>query len=147
MKKNSPRKYPYFKRLHTQRELLGAESFTKLPQKKIIFVRPTMTIFIQNYLSHCKKGLHHVLVYSIWQGYKTAAHTSKFLNTCLEMELDITNLHCSGHASPAELEVLIHHLNPKILIPVHCEAKNRNEFLTIHRNCQMLTDGERWEIS
>ncbi len=142
----SPRIFPYFEELYAQRQLLGAESLAKLPQKKIIFVRDSMADFIGVYLSCCKKRLHHVLVYSIWQGYKTTTQKAEFLDTCRGMGLEIVDLHCSGHATPAELEALIRHLEPKALIPVHCEAENRNEFLTMHHNCRMLTDGERWEI-
>lgn len=142
--KESPRKFPYFEKFYTQHQLVGAESLARLPQKKIIFVRSTMADFIQRYLSHCKKGLHHVLIYSIWQGYK--AQKAEFLNVCRGMGLDIVDLHCSGHATPVELESLIHHLEPKTLIPVHCEAEHRDAFLTMHKNCQMLSDGERWEV-
>lgn len=145
-KEKSPRIFPYFEELHAQRQLLGAKSLAKLPQKKIIFVRDSMADFIETYLSCCKKRLHHVLIYSVWQGYKVTTQKISFLNSCRGMELDVVDFHCSGHASPAELESLIRHLEPKTLIPVHCEAEHRDAFLEMYHNCRMLTDGERWEI-
>lgn len=37
-------------------------------------------------------------------------------------------------------------LRPVALLPIHCEAGNRKEFLSLHGNCLMLNVGQRWEV-
>jgi hypothetical protein len=41
---------------------------------------------------------------------------------------------------------LIDGLYPAALLPIHCEAESRKEFLSLHENCLMLEDGQRWEV-
>lgn len=46
----------------------------------------------------------------------------------------------------AMLSEMIDGLCPAALLPIHCEAGDRKEFLALHENCLMLDDGQRWEV-
>ena len=71
---------------------------------------------------------------------------TRLLDFCEERHITVVNLHASGHASRKTLQALIDGLRPAVLLPIHCEAEDRAEFLSLHGNCLMLNDGERLEV-
>ena len=54
--------------------------------------------------------------------------------------------HTSGHASRNTDKALIDGLHPAALLPIHCEAEDREAFLSLHGSCLMLNDGQRREV-
>lgn len=137
----NPRTYAYFQRY----ELLGAESLAKLSGKKVIFVRTSMIPFLKHYLA-CRPDEKNLLIYSIWQGYRKTKSVKELLAFCNAKGIDVSDLHCSGHAYSNTIQELICELKPEALVPIHCEVQDRREFEEIHPNCLMLCDGERWEV-
>lgn len=143
--KETPRTYAYFQRCFERRELLSAGSLAKLPGKKVIFVRTSMLPFLKNYLA-CRLDEKNLLLYSIWQGYRETRPVNDLLDFCDSYGIDVADLHCSGHAYRNAIQELIGVLNPQALIPIHCEAQDREKFKALHPNCLMVRDGERWEV-
>lgn len=141
----TPRTYAYFKRYFKRRELLGAENLARLPGKKMIFLRTSMLPFLKNYLA-CRPAEKNLLIYSMWSGYRETRPIKKLLAFCDANGLDVANLHCSGHAYRNAIQELICMLNPKTLIPIHCELKDRQQFEALHPNCLMVHDGEKWKV-
>lgn len=70
----------------------------------------------------------------------------RVLAFCEEHGISVEELHTSGHAGRDSIKALIDGLNPRALLPIHCEAENREEFLALHGNCLMLEDGQHWEV-
>ena len=143
------RAWPYFDKLYRQKALVGAEALAKLPGRKVIFVRASMLSFLKKYMDARRpedeeKG--PLLLYSMWQGYKQNAAVKRLLDFFGERGITVEDLHASGHASRDTVKALINGLSPAALLPIHCEAGDRDAFLSLHENCLMLDDGQRWEV-
>ena len=140
---------PYFDRLYRQRELTGARKLAVLPGKKAIFVRTSMLPFLERYMNARppEEEQSPLLLYSMWQGYKQTAAVKRVLDFCAQRGITVEDLHTSGHAVREEVRALIDGLCPAALLPIHCAAEDREEFLSLHENCLMLDDGQRWEVS
>ncbi len=143
--KNSPT-YKYFNGLYKERKLVGAETLANLPNKKMIFIRSSMLPFIKRYLRYRPNEEKNLLIYSMWNGYKESLAVKKLLEVCYELKIDVVDCHCSGHAYRDGLESFIKSINPKVLVPIHCEKRDRDKFLEIHDNCKNISDGEIFEI-
>lgn len=142
----TPRTYTYFKRYFTKMELVGAKTLAEKSWKQVIFVRASMRRFLSKYLKNCSEGENHLLIYSMWNGYKASRYTKQFLDFCVQRGMEVIDLHCSGHAYRETIQALIEGLAPAALLPIHCDKSDRAEFLELHPNCWMLKDGERQEI-
>ena len=142
------RAWPYFDKLYQQKALVGAETLARLPEKKAIFVRTSMLSFMEKYMDArpLEKEQHPLLLYSMWQGYKQTAPVKRLLDFCGERGITVEDLHTSGHASRDTVKALIDGLRPAALLPIHCVAEDREEFLSLHENSLMLDDGQRWEV-
>ena len=142
------RMWPYFDELYRQKALVGAETLARLPEKKVIFIRTSMLSFLAKYLDARppKEEQSPLLLYSMWQGYKQTAAVKWVLDFCAQRGITVEDLHASGHAVREEERALIDGLRPAALLPVHCAAEDREEFLSLHENCLMLDDGQRWEV-
>lgn len=148
VKEDSPAR-PYFDKLYRQRDLVGAETLAKLPGKKVIFVRTSMLPFMAKYMDARppEEETSPLLLYSMWQGYKQTAAVKRLLEFCGKRGITVEDLHASGHASRDTVKALIDGLEPAALLPIHCEAEDRAEFLSLHKNCLPLDDGQRWEVA
>ena len=87
-----------------------------------------------------------LLIYSMWQGYKQTTAVRRVLDFCQERKISVADLHTSGHASQDTIKTLIDGLRPAALLPIHCVAEDREAFLSLHNNCLMLSDGQRWKV-
>ena len=85
------------------------------------------------------------LIYSMWDGYLQPDHADRDLLRYIGSR-KIVHLHTSGHAGRDTVKALIDGLRPAALLPIHCEAEDRDEFLSLHGSCLMLNDGQRWEV-
>lgn len=88
--------------------------------KFVMCVRNSMLRYLKglNELMGFENGL---LVYSMWNGYKSKPEMAEFLDACDEMGLRTINIHTSGHADPDTIRMLIEHVRPDEIIPVHTE--------------------------
>lgn len=147
--KRGSRAWPYFDRLYRQRALVGAETLAKLPERKAIFVRTSMLPFLASYMDARlpEEEKSPLLLYSMWQGYKQTAAVKRLLKFCQDRGIRVECLHASGHAGRDTIRALIDGLHPAALLPIHCAAEDREEFLSLHPNCLMLRDGQSREIT
>ena len=53
-----------------------------------------------------------VLIYSMWQGYKTEGIVREMLEALNKMGVEVIDLHISGHASKNAQELLIKNIKP-----------------------------------
>ncbi len=135
----------YFDKLYQNRVLVGAESLAKMPGRKVIFIRTSMTAFLEKYIN-AKDETGCLLIYSMWKGYRQTRDVKNLLDFFRANGIDTISVHCSGHAYRETVEALTDELAPEALLPVHCDSEDRKEFLTPHKNCLMLNDNERYDI-
>ncbi|OGX26173.1 MAG: hypothetical protein A2Y03_06520 [Omnitrophica WOR_2 bacterium GWF2_38_59] len=81
-----------------------------------------------------------VIIYSMWQGYLT----HEFEEYCRKKEIEIKQVHTSGHATIEALKAFSDAINPKTLIPIH--TFNKNEYLSLFKNVTVLNDGESFVL-
>ena len=141
----TPRQYYYFEKYFEQRALVGANTLAGRPEKQTIFIRSSMLPFISNYLD-ARGGADHVLIYSMWEGYKQTEPVKKMMQFFSDRGIETVSLHCSGHAYQKAIKEFIWKLKPDTLIPIHCDSTDRKIFEELHPNCKMLNDGEIWEV-
>jgi len=96
--------------------------------KYVMLLRSSMSAFLKKLNKYicCKddKGLKgSVLVYSMWEGYKTKNDMRKFLNEIEKLGIKSVSVHASGHADTDTIEKLIKTVNPKSIIKVHIPMK------------------------
>jgi ribonuclease J len=107
-----------------------------------IFVRPTMQKFMERFNSYSPlKG--SVLVYSMWSGYKKTPKVSEYLDYCKSMDMEVIELHASGHAYRDQIEYFLS-LKPKVVIPIHTE--HPEEYREIFDNVEVIIDGQKYAV-
>lgn len=103
------------------------ESFTHRAGKDFIATHPFVMCVRSSMLNYLKKlsekiSLQNgVLLYSMWNGYKSKPEMKEFLDGCRALGLRIINCHCSGHADADAITQLVERGNPDRIIPVHTE--------------------------
>ncbi len=65
------------------------------------------------------------VVYSMWEGYKKEEIYKKFLDRMKELNIDVFNLHVSGHADYTAFNQVIEIIKPNAVIPMHTENKEK----------------------
>ena len=65
------------------------------------------------------------VVYSMWEGYQKEEIYKKFLDRMMELNIDIYNLHVSGHADYTAFNQVIEIAKPNAVIPMHTENKEK----------------------
>lgn len=65
------------------------------------------------------------VVYSMWEGYQKEKIYKKFLDKMKELNIDIYNLHVSGHADYTAFNQVIDITKPNAVIPMHTENKEK----------------------
>lgn len=141
----APRIHRHFERYFKQQKLVGAASLARFKAPQTVFVRTSMQKFLKKYLA-ARGGSGHVLIYSMWDGYRETKPVRDFMQFCSERGIKVVSLHCSGHAYRNAIKGLIWRLNPKTLIPIHCDPNARALFEQMHDNCILLQDGERIDL-
>ena len=89
-----------------------------------------------------KKGLlnNACFIYSMWEGYTKEDNLSKFINELKLMNIDIINLHTSGHADIKAYKRLNELVNPSKTIIIH--TQNNSNGKDIFNNVIELNDNE-----
>ena len=145
-------KFSHFKAFFDRRELVGAETLAKYPERLTVFIRTSMfpgvgekRSFMERFLKE-RGGGGHALIYSLWDGYKRTETMRSVLDFCAGWGIPVTDVHCSGHASNEAIRKFIAEAAPRTLIPIHCAPEDRERFLPLHENCVLLGDGEAWAV-
>jgi ribonuclease J len=93
--------------------------------KVMVLVRPGM----QNDLNKISGIQGSILIYSLWEGYRTKDKTQEFLDDVQNMGVRIESLHTSGHADLQALQRMSVTLKPKRIIPIHTFYPNQYQNL------------------
>jgi len=79
-------------------------------------------------------------IYSMWSGYKKQEKMRRLLELSELNNMEMIDLHTSGHASIDSLQKIIHSICPKKLIPIHTE--NPSLFAEKFENVYIAKDEE-----
>lgn len=79
-----------------------------------------------------------VLFYGMWKGYQEQQRMADFLKFMKDKGVKIHTLHTSGHADSEAIDLLIGHINPQIIIPVHTE--NAEWFNKYSDSCEVVNE-------
>jgi len=109
--------------------------------KVMVFVRPGM----QNDLRNIPGIEGSILIYSLWEGYRTKDKTRQFLEDVQDMGIKIETLHTSGHADLQALQRMSTNLKPKRIIPIHTFHPDQYED-SFAEPVQMVEQGEEIAI-
>lgn len=109
----NPSRYEGLTKYHNR---IGKKAIAE--QKFVMCIRSSMLRYLES-LSTLTDFGDGLLIYSMWEGYKSNPETAAFLNACEKMGLKIISLHTSGHADPATIGRFIQRVNPAEIIPIH----------------------------
>ena len=84
------------------------------------------------------------VVYSMWEDYQKEKVYKRFLDKMKEFNIDVYNLHVSGHADYTALNEVLDITNPEIVIPIHTEKKEKIKEFT--DKAVILDDMEIYEF-
>lgn len=83
-------------------------------------------------------------IWSQWDGYLEDGPGAKLKADLAQRQVELENIHTSGHASIKDLKRLAAAIAPKALVPIHtCEG---DKFVSLFANVVRRMDGEWWEI-
>ena len=117
----------------------------KLHGKFIMNVRVSMLKDIEKLRLKNKVLDNACVIFSMWSGYKEEDYYKKFLDKMKQMNIDVLDLHVSGHADYTALKEILDITNPDIVIPMHTENKEKIRDYT--DKAVLLDDMEVYEIS
>lgn len=109
--------------------------------KVMVFVRPGM----QNDIRRIPGLEGSILIYSLWDGYRTQDRTRRFLEDLQELGVTVETLHTSGHADLDALRNMIAAVKPARIIPVHTFHPERYAGL-FDQPVQLVEQGEEIEV-
>ena len=84
------------------------------------------------------------VVTSIWKNYESNAENVPFFEWVKQKGYERTHYHTSGHADLSGLEMIVSHISPKTIIPIH--TGNKAMFPELFDHVVLLDDGEIFEL-
>lgn len=91
-------------------------------------------------LQHIRNLQNAGVIYSMWRGYKKDNQMKSLLKDMKQREMEIIDLHTSGHASVKTIKSIIQRSEPKKLIPIHTEKPG--QFSEEYKDTYLAKDGE-----
>ena len=85
-----------------------------------------------------------IIIYSMWDGYRTKPDSN--IPGFLKLTGSWESLHTSGHASAADICMLIEKTQPDMILPMHTESPNSLQGLCPDKNVIILQDGEELTV-
>lgn len=120
------------------------ETGQKLHGKFIMNIRVSMVNEIEKLKLKNKVLGNCCIVYSMWEGYKDEDVYKKFLDKMKELDIDVYDLHVSGHADYTAFNAVIDITKPDAVIPIHTEKKEKIKDFT--DKAIILEDMEEYEF-
>jgi ribonuclease J len=80
-------------------------------------------------------------VYSLWHGYLKRTDLAQFLDS---HNIELLEIHTSGHAYVEDLKKLAHVLDPRFVVPIH--TFHPEQYSRIYENIVQLDDGETYYL-
>lgn len=120
------------------------ETGQKLHGKFIMNIRVSMLRDIEKLKLKNKVLDNACVVYSMWEGYKNEEIYRKFLDKMKELDIDVYDLHVSGHADYTAFNKVLEITDPKVVIPMHTEKKEKIREFT--DKAIILEDMEEYQL-
>lgn len=144
-----PSKYKWKKKEFKQKFI---EPFRKYSRKKAYennqYALMVKTSMLEDIKKLQSKG--HVeqacLIYSMWDGYKEQEITKTFLENVKELNIDILDLHTSGHADKETIKRLVDIVDAEKVIPIHTTNREGLKDLAAEEKIVLLNEGEELEV-
>jgi ribonuclease J len=103
----------------------------------LMIIRPSVTGYLERI-----KGIEGAkVIYSMWGGYKTEKSMDKFNEFLKQRNMEVIDIHTSGHAGIDTLKKTVRSLMPKVLIPIH--TFHAGEYEKLFPNVLMTQDGDK----
>jgi ribonuclease J len=116
------------------------EDIRQNPKKYVMLFRPTYIDDLE--AGNCLNGASYI--YSQWEGY-WERDCFKTMRAFIEKhKIPKTEIHTSGHASPADLQKFVTALNPQKVVPIHSFEPER--YKELFENVEIHKDGEPWTV-
>lgn len=129
------------------KELLYKYKKAKIEWEEIQAAPPKMVILTKD--NSYFRSLVHKLgvtggaksIYSMWHGYLEQTDLAHFLES---HNIELIEIHTSGHAYVEDLKKLAQVLNPRFLVPIH--TFHPDQYGSIYRNIVQLADGQTYNL-
>jgi len=109
------------------------------PEKYVVIIRPTLLKYIQKI-----DAVQANVVTSIWKDYEIRTENESFFDWVDKKGYKRTHYHTSGHADQDGLKMIVNHISPKAIIPIH--TVNKAIYSEIFDNVVLLDDGENFDL-
>ncbi len=121
------------------RNRIFAEKLESAPDKFVVLFRP---LHIADLKRHSVVLENASYIYSQWNGYWENGNYAKVADFLQEYGIEKKSIHTSGHASPANLKLLVESIKPEKVVPIHSFAPEK--YSELFSNVEMHKDGEWW---
>lgn len=112
------------------------QEISEKPGAILMAIRPS----VLNYISKIKGIEGSTVIYSMWEGYKEERSMKRFFAFLERNNMNMIDLHTSGHASISTLRRVAKTLQPKKLIPVHTFYPE--QYASLFSNVLLADDGQ-----
>jgi len=116
------------------------EKLAGVADRSVILFRPNMRIDLEK--AGCLTGAS--LVYSMWDGYLKDKKQQPFLQWLDDHEIQMHQIHTSGHASVKDLKRLRTAMKDATVVPIHTQQPDL--YKQMFDNVCMHDDNEWWEV-
>ena len=118
---------------------IKSKEIAESPGKYVVLVRPSLLKYIQKI-----NAAQANVVTSIWKDYEIRKENKPFFDWTDKKGYERTHYHTSGHADKSGLKMIVSHICPKTIIPIH--TKDKAQYKEIFKDVLVLDDGEKLEI-
>ncbi len=118
---------------------IKSKEIAESPEKFVVIIRPSLLKYIQKI-----NAAHANVVTSIWKDYEIRTENEAFFDWVDRKGYMRIQNHTSGHADPAGLKMIVSHISPKAIIPIH--TINKAIYSELFDHVVLLHDGETFEL-
>lgn len=119
---------------------IGIENILDNPQKFVVLLDFRISQILKKYGAINDKTTY---AYSMWRGYKEKYHD--WLAYLLTLNVNMQDIHTSGHADIPTLKKIVASLKPRRIIPIHTFYPQK--FKQMFNNAICLNDGDIFDLS
>lgn len=117
------------------------EEIKATPQNMVILVKDN-SYFRRIILPKLGASNETKAIYSMWHGYLERTNLAQFLES---KDIELLEIHTSGHAYVEDLEKLAKVLAPRFVVPIH--TFHPDQYSRIYENIVQLDDGQNYDLS
>lgn len=118
---------------------IKSKEISESPEKYIVVIRPSLLKYIQKI-----NAAQANVVTSIWKDYEIRTENEAFFDWVDRKGYKRTHYHTSGHADQVGLKLIVAHISPKAIFPIH--TFNKAKYGELFDHVVLLEDGETFEL-